>query len=148
MDEERDSHPRAAAWYAWLGDAPRPVPRVRALRTGLRILHLIAFGSLYGGHVYGIEAERLLSSLFATVASGAALMGLEIYRLPVWLIQVRGLATLVKILLLVSVVALWEVRVVLLTLAIVIGGVAAHMPSDWRYYSPLHGRVVGPQEKG
>jgi hypothetical protein len=29
-----------------------------------------------------------------------------------------------------------------------IGVVAAHMPGRLRYYSPLHGRVVGPLEKG
>jgi len=121
---------------------------VRALRTALRTAHLIAFGTLYGGHVYGVEAERLVPALIATVATGGAFMGLEIYRAPVWLVQVRGLATLVKLALVVGVAALWPLRVPLLTLALVIGAVTSHMPSRWRYYSLLHGRAVGPQEKG
>ena len=50
----------------------RPLPYVRALRTSLRTLHLMAFGALYGGHVYSLPAEQLLSALFATVASGGA----------------------------------------------------------------------------
>jgi len=36
----------------------------------------------------------------------------------------------------------------LLTLTIAIGAVSSHMPGRWRYHSLLHGRVVGPREKG
>ena len=39
-------------------------------------------------------------------------------------------------------------RVPLLTLALVIGVVASHMPGRYRYYSPFHRRVVGHQDKG
>ena len=95
-----------------------------------------------------MEAERLVPTLIATVATGGAFMGLEIYRAPVWLVQVRGLATLVKLALVVGVAAFWPLRVPLLTLALVIGAVTSHMPSRWRYYSLLHVRAVGPQEKG
>jgi hypothetical protein len=118
------------------------------IRTTLRTAHLVAFGCLYGGHVYGIAAESLRPALGATVASGALLMGLEIYRTPLWLVQVRGCATLVKVALLAAVGLWWELRVALLTLAIVIGGVASHMPGRYRYYSVLHRRVIGNQEPG
>ncbi|OFV89191.1 MAG: hypothetical protein A3J75_06255 [Acidobacteria bacterium RBG_16_68_9] len=126
----------------------RPVPYVRALRTSLRTAHLMAFGALYGGHVYGLAAEQLLSALFATVASGAALMGLEIYRTPVWLVQVRGVATFVKIALMASVAIFWDVRVAILSGVIVIGGVSSHMPGQYRYYSVLHRRAIEGSEAG
>jgi len=121
---------------------------MRALRTTLRTTHLIAFGALYGGHVYAVSAERLVPALVATVASGAALVCLEIYRTPLWLVQMRGLATLVKIALVTAVALAWDARLWLLTTAIIVGGVASHMPSRFRYYSVVHGRIIGDQERG
>jgi hypothetical protein len=127
---------------------PRPVPGVRLLRTGLRTAHLIATGALYGGHVYGVEAERLLPALLAVIATGGAFLGLEVYRSPIWLVQVRGVATFVKLVLVACVAPFWELRVPLLTLAVIIGGVTSHMPGRWRYHSVPHGRVIGEEEKG
>lgn len=129
-------------------EEPRPLPGVRVIRTTLRTAHLIAFGILYGGHVYGLPAQSLLPALVGTVVSGAVFMGLEIYRTPLWLVQIRGLATVAKIALVVAVGVLWSARVWLLTLAVVIGSVASHMPGRYRYYSVLHGRAIGEQESG
>lgn len=123
-------------------------PGVRVTRTTLRTAHLAAFGALYGGHVYGVEADRLLPALIATLASGGGLMALEIWRNPVWVMQIRGVATLVKIALVASVALAWDARVGLLTCAIVIGGVVSHMPSQYRYWSIVHRRVVGSDERG
>ncbi len=109
---------------------------------------MIAAAALYGGHVFAVAAERLVPALAATVVTGAALMVFEIYRAPVWCVQVRGAATVAKLALVVSVAVLWEWRILLLTVAMVIGVVTSHMPGRWRYHSLLHGRVVGPQEKG
>jgi len=132
----------------WFRVDPRPVPAARPLRTALRTAHLIAAGALYGGHVYGVEAERLVPALAGVLATGGAFLAIEVYQASVWLIQIRGVATLVKLALVASVAVFWELRVLLLTLAVIIGGVSSHMPGRWRYHSVLHGRVVGPQESG
>lgn len=121
---------------------------VRTLRTTLRTAHLLAFGALYGGHVYSISGQRLWPALLATVATGAALMALEIYRTPIWLNQIRGVATLVKIGLVAAVAVYWDARLWLLTAAVIIGGVVSHMPGRYRYYSLIYGRPVGEQERG
>jgi hypothetical protein len=127
---------------------PRSLPAARSLRTALRTTHIIAFAALYGGHIYGVGAGRLLPALLATVATGGALMALEVYQAPVWLAQIRGLATFVKLLLVASVALFWDWRILLLTLVVAIGTVNSHMPGRYRYYSPLHGRIVGSEEKG
>ena len=67
---------------------------------------------------------------------------------PLWLAQLRGVAALFKIALVAAVAIFWNVRVWLLTAAIIIAGVASHMPGRYRYYSVLHGRVVGDQDAG
>ncbi|MDH3210993.1 MAG: hypothetical protein OEM05_00740 [Myxococcales bacterium] len=120
----------------------------RAVRTSLRTTHVVAVAALYGGHVFAVAAERLAPALYAAVATGAVLMAFEIYRAPVWCVQVRGAATTLKLALVAGVAVFWEWRVLLLTVAMVIGVVTSHMPGRWRYRSLLHGRVVGPQEKG
>jgi hypothetical protein len=132
----------------WLRVEPRPVPAARILRTALRTAHLIAAGALYGGHVYGVEAERLVPALAAVLATGGAFLGLEVYQSSIWLIQVRGVATLAKLAMVAAVALFWEYRVPLLTFAVIVGGVSSHMPGRWRYHSVLHGRVVGPRESG
>jgi len=75
-------------------------------------------------------------------------MALEIYRTPVWLGQVRGMATLVKIALVGAVAVYWDARLWLLTAAAIIGGVVSHMPGRYRYYSFVHGQPLGEQERG
>jgi hypothetical protein len=126
----------------------RPLPGARVLRTTLRTAHLMAFGALYGGHVYGASTQRLAPALLATVATGGLLMALEIYRTPVWVVQVRGFATLAKIGLVVGSSNAPGLAIPLLTLTVAIGAVSSHMPGRLRYHSLLHGRVVGPREKG
>jgi len=118
------------------------------MRTSLRTLHLLAVGALYGGHVYGVEAERLVPALAGVLATGGALVAFEVLQARIWLVQVRGAGTLLKLVLVAGVGVFWELRLVLLTLALVIGSVSSHMPGRWRYYSLLHGRVLGPTERG
>ena len=121
---------------------------IRALRTGLRTAHLLAFAALYGGHVYGVAAGELDGAWVATLVTGAALMGVDLVREPVFLVQVRGTATLIKIGLLAAVQAVPSAALPLLTLAAVIGAISSHMPSRYRYWSLAHGRVVGSRDKG
>ena len=94
----------------------RRVPHARAWNVGLRTLHLMAFGVLLGGHFWGVQADLLYPSLAITVASGAALMGLELYQSAHWLFLVVAVAS-----------------------------VGAHMPARYRHYSVLHRRVLLPE---
>jgi hypothetical protein len=126
----------------------RPIPYVRPIRTTLRTAHLAAFAVLYGGHWHGVAAAQLVPALVATVATGGALVALEMYRTPAWPLQTRGIATLVKVVLVAAVAVAWQARLSLLTAALVIGGVTSHMPGRFRYYSLLHGRVIGSSERG
>jgi hypothetical protein len=126
----------------------RPFPGVRAIRIALRTAHIAAFATLYGGHWHGLEPERLRPALVATLVTGAVLVALEVYRTPAWPVQLRGLAALVKIVIVAIVASTGQARMALLTAALVIGAVSSHMPGRFRYYSLIHRRMVGDTERG
>jgi len=132
----------------WFETGARTVPGARWLRTSLRTLHLIAVGALYGGHLYAVDAARLKPALLGALATGALLMALEVWQSRIWLVQVRGVSTFVKLGLVGACRLAPDLTVILLTIALVIGSVSSHMPSRWRYHSVLHGRVAGPTERG
>lgn len=127
---------------AWLfPDPPRRVPAHRALGIALRTAHLLTFGTLVGGHVFDVDADRLLPFLIATIMSGAGLMTLELASTFAWLATGKGIAVLLKLLVLLSVPLFWDHRVALLLLVIVVASVGAHMPSRFRHYSLLAPRA-------
>ena len=126
----------------------RPQSGTRGLSIALRTLHLASFGILLGGHAFAIEADRLLPALYLTIASGIGLMALEVYVIGLyWFFQGKGVMVLAKLAILLTVPFLWEYRVFLLLLVVVIASVGSHMPARYRHYSFLHRRVVQAGEK-
>jgi hypothetical protein len=130
---------------AWLWpDPPRRIPGHRAIGVVLRTAHLMTFGTLVGGHVFGIEATRLFPFLVATIVTGAGLMALELAATCRWLVMGKGVAVLLKLLLLLAVPLFWEQRVPILFAVIMVASVGAHMPSRFRHYSLPERRTIGP----
>jgi hypothetical protein len=122
--------------------APRSLPGNRGISIAFRTTHLLASGILLGGHVFGAEPERLVACLYATIASGAGLIALEVYRSCDWAYQGMGALVIVKALITATAGVWWEQRVALLVLAGILGSVGSHMPSRYRHYSLLHGCVL------
>lgn len=117
--------------------------RRRGLSLLLRTLHLVSFGILLGGHTFAIEADRLLPALYFTIGSGIGLVALEICATGLyWLLLGKGIMVLLKLLVLLAVPVLWEYRLPLLLVVVVLGSIGSHMPARYRHYSPLEGRVV------
>jgi hypothetical protein len=114
-------------------DPPRRIPRHRVLGIALRTAHLMTFGALLGGHLFAVDATRLMPFLIATVASGLALVVLELVSSCAWLFMGKGLAVLLKLLVLLMVPVFWEYRVPLLLLTVAMASVGSHMPSRFRH---------------
>ncbi len=123
-------------------DPPRLVPCERALNIALRTAHLMTLSILLGGHVFGVAPHRLILYLYLTIASGASLIALELYRSCRWIYLGKGVMVILKLGLLIAAGIWWEQRVLFLLLVVVLGSVGSHMPSRLRYYSVLHGRVI------
>ncbi len=112
------------------------------MRIAMRTVHLAAMGLLVGGVARGDAIAALPWPLWGTVASGVLFVAVELHHSCVFLLQLKGLAVLVKAVLLVGAVAAPDAALTLLLLAIGIGGISSHMPGRYRYYSPWHGREL------
>lgn len=128
-------------------DPVRVLPHARAWNIAFRTAHIAVTGILLGGHFYDVAEERLRVVLYLCVATGLGLVAIEAYPSCRWLYQGRGLMALSKIALLGAVPFLWDHRVPLLLLVVVLGSVGSHMPSRFRYFSVAHGRVVGGRKE-
>jgi hypothetical protein len=115
---------------------------VRALNIALRTAHIATMGLLLGGHAFQVAPERLRLGLWLTVGTGVALAAVESGLRPLWLHQGRGLATLLKVALLLAVPLAWDQRLPILLVVVVIASIGSHMPSRFRYYSFVYHRVI------
>lgn len=123
-------------------DPPRSLPASRAIRIAFRTAHIASFGVVLGGHFFDIEPARLLWPLYASVATGAALIAVELHKSCRWVYQGMGVMTLLKCGLLLLIPWAWSWRVPILLVAVVLGSVGSHMPSRFRYYSLIHRRPL------
>ena len=114
----------------------------RWIRISLRTWHLLSMGFLVGQTATGIPMTEQPWALWGTVASGVLFIGMELATSFIFLIQLKGLAVLAKMLLLGAAVASPDNAVSFMVAAIIIGGISSHMPGAYRYYSVFHGRVI------
>ena len=111
----------------------RPM-HLRALNIGFRTGHIAAMSVLVGGLVFEVEPARLHLSLGLTIATGLGLVAVEACTRPRWLLEGRGLMTMVKLGLLSAVPWAWDARVPILVMAITVASVGSHMPARFRYF--------------
>jgi hypothetical protein len=122
--------------------SPRSLPHTRAWNIASRTAHIGVTGVLFGGHVFDVAVPQLRIWLYLSILTGGCLVGLEAFPSCRWIYQGRGVAVIAKVLLLVSILWLWDVRVVILAIVVVIASVGSHMSARYRYYSFRHGRVL------
>ncbi len=118
------------------------MPSARFWNIALRTAHLAAMGVLLGGHAFDVPPFRLFAALWWTVGTGIALGAVETGGSPVWFHQGRGLMTLAKLSLVASVPWLWDYRVPILMVVVILAGVGSHMPARFRYYSIVYRKVI------
>lgn len=115
-------------------------PGQRWVNIALRTLHLIGIAGLGGGFFYASEGDSWRTFFDLTLWSGAGLTAIAVWNDGVWLVQLRGQAILLKLLLLGLMPLLPSLRLPLFLAILVISGVMAHAPASVRYYSLWHGR--------
>lgn len=120
----------------------RYMPGSRWLNVTLRTLHLVGIAGIGGGYFYPSQDDTWRIYLDLCLASGSLLALLFVYSNGIWLLQLRGLVILFKVLLFYA-ISLWpNLAIPLLVLILVLSGWIAHAPARVRYYSPFFGRRI------
>ena len=119
---------------------PRTFPGRRWLMTALRSAHLVGVGGIGGVFLYEGPREVWFPFLDITVVSGILMMALDLWSSRYWLVEIRGVAIVVKVLLLGLARVADEFVAEAFILVIVISAVSAHAPAAVRYYSVWHRR--------
>ncbi len=121
---------------------PRGFPGRRWVNIALRTVHLLGVAGMGGGWLYGADPEAWRPYLWLTLASGTAMVVLELAATCLWVLQLRGLAVVAKLALIGLDAPFPESTPWVLAAVIVLSSVFAHAPADVRYFSPFHGRRV------
>jgi hypothetical protein len=111
-------------------------------KISLRTLHLLSIAGVGGGVLLGLEQSLWINYWWMALASGGLMMLMDIISNPVWIVQVRGLAILLKLVLLVFLLNYPDWDGFLLVVIIIISSVISHAPAKLRYYSIYHRRVL------
>jgi hypothetical protein len=118
----------------------------RWTKISLRTMHLVAVAGVGGGILFGIDKQLWLNYWWLALISGALMMLIDAVSNPAWLVQVRGVAIILKLILLLFIG--WGSECCtgrdefLLFIIIVISAVISHAPGNLRYFSLYHGRVI------
>ena len=114
----------------------------RACNIALRTTHIGATGILVGGHVFGVDAARLVPFLYMAILTGVGLGVAELYSSWRGVFEIRSLVIASKLLLLCLVPLLWNYRVAILFLVLMVASVGSHMPGRFRHYSVVEQQNV------
>ena len=111
-------------------------------KISLRTLHLLAVAGVGGGILFALEKDLWINYWWLALVSGVLMMLMDIVANPVWMVQVRGVVILFKLILLALLGSIPGWDSFLLAVIIVISAVISHAPGKLRYYSLYHRRVI------
>ena len=114
----------------------------RISKTSLRALHIIGIVGSGGGIIFNLELSLWLNYWIIAITSGVLLMSWEIIRDWRWLIQLKGVLTLFKIILLGFFIQISQCHSELIIFIILLSVIVSHGPAGLRHYSILHRKVI------
>lgn len=111
----------------------RTLPFRRTIRILFRALHIMTAGVLLGGHIFNQPVLILEPWLWATVITGTIILLTDLHSSLAILFEIRGIAILFKIVLLLLIPVFWEQRIPLLICILLIGAISSHLPKRYRH---------------
>ena len=141
-------------------DPPRDFRGRRALKILVRAVHVLAAGVFTGAHLLEVRFVEAGASLAEAsdpagswrtllIASGLAILALDLFESAAFLLQVRGLVVTIKIALLLCLPAFGGHAGALLAALVLASVVFSHAPSRVRYFLLVgRGRIRGASTKG
>jgi membrane protein implicated in regulation of membrane protease activity len=103
------------------------------VRILLRSAHIFATGTLVGGYIFNQPTATLMPWLWGSVVTGILLLAADLHGNVAVLCEMRGIAVIAKVVLLLSIPVFWEARVPLLVIILLISAVSSHLPKRMRH---------------
>lgn len=97
---------------------------------------------LSGGLLFHAEKSLWITYYYATILSGLVMVCLNVWSHGKWLLQNRGVAIIIKLLIFTALPYFPGYEQYLLLSIIFISGIASHAPAKFRYYSPFFGKEI------
>jgi len=123
-------HPRLAKTL--LPDPPRYLRGERWLNIVLRARHLVGVAGIGGGFLFGQDPAAWEAYWHLSIGTGIALTALYLWSTCAWLFELKGLAVVLKVLLLGIALAWPAARAELFITIVILSGVIAHAPARVR----------------
>lgn len=121
----------------------RDFPSKRWVKISLRTLHLLGIAGFAGAFIQSVDPGLWKPFVALTLVSGLAMVAVELWTHGIWLLQVRGQAVIIKLLLLALTLYTDKTAdLILLGVIIVISGLVSHAPGNVRYYSVFYQRRI------
>ncbi|MEZ8739452.1 hypothetical protein L4D00_21805 [Photobacterium swingsii] len=114
----------------------------RLSKTGLRALHITGIAMASAGILYQVESYQWQMWWMLAMATGVLMMISEILSSRLWLIQLKGVLTFVKLGLLASFIIIPESKPALFATILILSVFIAHGPAGLRHYSIWHRRRI------
>ncbi|WP_261396926.1 hypothetical protein [Photobacterium rosenbergii] len=114
----------------------------RLSKTAIRAMHILGIAGSAGGILYGVEKSLWLHWWIMAMVTGVIMTVLEIRQSRLWLIQLKGVLTFVKLGLLGSFFIIPQHKPELFITILVMSVVIAHGPAGLRHYSIWHRRRI------
>ena len=121
---------------------PRRLPWARPVQVALRTVHVAAMALVLGGLAFGVPDVRLHAAGVVTVASGVGLLAVELAKTGVFLYTGAGVASILKLALLLLGHVFPVARFELYLAATLLASVGSHMNGRFRHYSLRDGRTL------
>ncbi|MGF1687442.1 hypothetical protein L4C36_12205 [Photobacterium japonica] len=114
----------------------------RLSKTAIRALHILGIAGSAGGILYGVDKSLWLHWWIMAMVTGVIMTVLEIRQSRLWLIQLKGVLTYVKLALIGSFYFLPAHKPALFITVLLMSVIIAHGPAGLRHYSVWHRRRI------
>lgn len=128
---------------------PRRFPGQRWVKICARSLHVVLSGIFVGALVFEVEPELRLPWFLATMLSGLLMMCVDLYESGAFLLQLRGVIVVTKLVLLGLLPQFGAAGVWVLAAVAFFSVISSHATSGFRYYLIWgRGRIKAAESKG
>ena len=114
----------------------------RLSKTAIRALHILGIAGSAGGILYGVDKSLWIHWWIMAMVTGVLMTLVEIRQSRLWLIQLKGVLTYVKLALIGSFYWLPAHKPALFITVLLMSVIIAHGPAGLRHYSVWHRRRI------